>query len=202
LILYVETNFLLEFALEQESVGDAERLLVSAERHSITLAFPACSINEAIFEVEHRATVRRRLVRAVSDEVRILSRSAASASPVSDLSAAIQTLSEVNEAEQSRLDATLLRLLSAATCISLDADIALRARETRIRFGVEDPDALILSSILSDLERRPRDERKWFASRDRGDFSSPAIRDELRRHNCGFVHAFADAVRLVERYGG
>lgn len=53
--LFVETNFLLELALEQEQTAACEALLGLAEAGAITLSIPAFSVFEARSTIDQRA---------------------------------------------------------------------------------------------------------------------------------------------------
>ena len=46
MIVYVETNFVLEIAREQEQVESANQILILAEQGKIELAFPSFTISE------------------------------------------------------------------------------------------------------------------------------------------------------------
>lgn len=75
MIVYVESNFVVEIALEQEDAAAALDILSEAERHNVTLAIPEFSITEPISTVTTRGRNRQRLSATLNDQVRELSRS-------------------------------------------------------------------------------------------------------------------------------
>ena len=73
--VYVESNFILEFALEQEQHASCEAILSLSERGHIRLILPAFSIAEPYETSVRRAKSRESLTNALAQEIRQLSRS-------------------------------------------------------------------------------------------------------------------------------
>lgn len=56
MIVYVETNFVLEIAREQEQVVSANKILALAEEGKIELAFPAFTLSEPFSTIIRQRT--------------------------------------------------------------------------------------------------------------------------------------------------
>ncbi len=51
MIVYVETNFILELAFEQDQHQAVDEIIILAESNKINLAFPGFSISESLSKV-------------------------------------------------------------------------------------------------------------------------------------------------------
>jgi len=58
MIVYVETNFILELAFEQDQHQEANEILKLAESGKIDLVFPGFSISESLSKVTRRSRER------------------------------------------------------------------------------------------------------------------------------------------------
>jgi len=74
-IVYVETNFLLELAYLQERCSSCEEILSLAKAHAITLVLPAFSAAEARGTSHRRASERREFHSLLDKHIREISRS-------------------------------------------------------------------------------------------------------------------------------
>jgi hypothetical protein len=73
--LYVESNFILELALEQEQYESCQSIVELGIRQKIHLVLPAFSIAETYETVIRRAKQREKLTREIVLEIQQLSRS-------------------------------------------------------------------------------------------------------------------------------
>jgi predicted nucleic acid-binding protein len=197
-IVYVESNFVLELVLQQEQEAYALRLFDLAATGSILLVLPAMALVEPHAEIESRARRRRELAPALVRESAVLNRSAARQEMVHLINALADQLAEIQRDETRRLDEVLNQLLSLGHCIPVDRETLRAARQFEVRLDLSAPDALMLASVLADAAQRPRSLPKVFASRDRKAFFHPDIRAALAEHNCVYVahfHQAADYVR-------
>jgi predicted nucleic acid-binding protein len=74
-IVYVETNFVLQLALRQEEAGAADAILERAKRASIKLVLPAFSLSEPFSTLTYRALERRGIYNSLTQQLALLSRS-------------------------------------------------------------------------------------------------------------------------------
>jgi hypothetical protein len=73
--VYVESNFVLEQALEQEQSDSCQRLIDLAAAGSIHLVIPAFSLAEPHITIMHKASERRRLSTELQRQLSELGRS-------------------------------------------------------------------------------------------------------------------------------
>ncbi len=119
MIVYVESNFLLEMAYLQEQHASCEELLSLAEFGKITLILPAFAVVEARLSLQERTHRRRKFHDDLRREIRELSRS----KPYEEISASAASLTpaliESGENEQSALNLTLGRFLAKCKVIPI-----------------------------------------------------------------------------------
>lgn len=193
--LYVESNFVLEHALAQEEAETVARLLEAAEGGLVHLCLPSFALFEPMGTVTKRARDRHALQRGLRDTQRDLQRSEHLAEAAAMLSQFVSLLVEGSAAEETRLEVTMVRIVAVATLTPFDGSVLQAAFERRDRYGLKKlQDAIVLSSVAADLERRPLEgTRAVFLSRD-GDFDASDIRRELRDLGAEVATSFAQAL--------
>lgn len=197
MIVYAETNFVLEHALGQEQSESCEELLALAERGAIRLVVPAFSLVEA--RVHQRVSRQRRirLREELDGEVRQLRRSTKHSSRVEELGGLTKHLIESVEEDAARLDSTLDRLERAARIIPLDAKLASDARSIERDVDLSPQDALVLSAVLADLGSRTERAPTCFLNRNSRDFDDPGIAKRLADLGCRLILRFDDGLKHV-----
>jgi hypothetical protein len=199
MILIVETNFILELALQREQEAACKEILELCQPgHSGHLVIPAFASAEAAMALERPRAERRRLLHAeVKQHVEDLQRS----KPRRRLATLLRelqkelTLVDVDEPE------SLLRLIfdPAMECVEVIPMTqairdALMFHDTNVVTHV--PDALVLSSVAAYLAT-PRIPPTYFASRDQKLVNN--IAGELRKRNCSPLRSFNAAAALFRR---
>jgi hypothetical protein len=144
--------------------------------------------------------MRRALCASLTEEVNRLRRTTTYQPMVQAIGPMIASLREVEGSESTSLDNATHRMLQAGRCIPFGPEVMLRAAGLQPQFDMSRQDALILASILTDLEAQLPGEEKWFISRDRKDFSDPEIVRTLGRFNCRLLTKFVDGVRVAQRH--
>src|SRR5258708_5193374 len=123
MIVYVESNFVLELAFLQEEHESASKILEYAESGRIHLLMPAFCGGEPYERMIRRAKDRKALQDRLSQEIRELSRS----QPYIDVGNLSQDLTIIlaksADEEKDRLDAALSRIIKAAEIIPLDGRV-------------------------------------------------------------------------------
>jgi hypothetical protein len=92
-------------------------------------------------------------------------------------------LIESSESEKKRLDSVLSRILVKCETIPVQGTTVHRSIAFQSQFGLKPKDAVILASVLEDLERGSTGP-KLFLNRNSKDFANPDIYDELNKHQC------------------
>lgn len=122
MIVYVESNFVLEVALGQEESPSAESILVLAEGSKIELVFPGFALSEPFATVTQRDRDRRRLRSSFTEMLRQLQRSEPHKQIVSDLQPVPIILTTIVKKEIDLLQSTVDRLLNVGKSIEIDLE--------------------------------------------------------------------------------
>lgn len=197
MILYSETNFVLELAFVRDEVDDAEALLVSAESGLMKLVVPAFSLSEPFETVTRRSRDRKSILDRVDAEINELGRS----KPYADLKSLSRDFTSLvaNSAdeERERLTNAQLRIIKAATIVPLTSEVLGRAIDIGSALGLSPQDSLVLSSIESHLSTI-KEEPAVFVTKDRKDFLSGEVESLLAKHGCKLLTSFSDARGFIE----
>lgn len=198
MIVYVESNFLLAIARQQEESAQATTLLELAERGEMTLLLPAFAVAEPFAVLRRAGGERNRFVDALGSQLDDLQRSRSNRPLVDAIRPLMPTLLRVEREEMDRLEAIVGRLLGLGTPIALDATVFRAALELERALDLPAPDATILASVLADLERRDRAVRKCFLSTNSKDFGSLDVKQRLGQFNCRYIARIAHAVEFAK----
>lgn len=197
MIVYVESNFILELALGQEQSTAAEALLAGAEQGKLTLAFPEFAISEPFATLAQRGKRQLELSKRLGEELRQLHRSKPHQQAISTILAAPAILSSIAQIEADRLRDTVQRLLASGTALHLDSAAFSGAVTYQSLYQLASQDSIIYAVVLADLRARPTGEPKVFISRNWRDFRSPDILAELQSHNCVYAESFDEGLALI-----
>jgi len=199
MIVYVESNFVLEIALGQEEAASAGAILALAENGKIELVFPGFALSEPFATITHRDRERKRLSNTLAETVRQLRRSEPHQQTVSDLQFVPGILTGLAKKEMDLLQGTVKRLLSAGRSIELNSRIFEQAIVYQFMFDLSPQDGIIYAAIIADLLNQARKTPKCFISRDKRAFNDPSIMAELTSYNCQYVVNMSGTLSLIER---
>ena len=194
MIIYVESNFVLEVAFAQEESQACEQILDLAEAGRVDLILPAFSISEPYDALRRREARRSKLHDDVARELGELRRTASYAEQVERLLGPLGLLVQSSDDETSRLDDALKRLVDKAELVSVDAGILVRATGLREERGLSPQDAMVYSSVLQSLEKKDTGEEKRFLNRNTRDFLTPDIQADLEPFSCRVIPTFSDGL--------
>lgn len=202
MILFVETNFVLELAYGQGEHGSCRAFMDLAEDNDeLSLALPAFCVGEAYGRQIRRQREREDLQRRLSVELGELSRSPAYAGRLERVGEVSALLTESGEEERRRLESVLGELYKAATLITLDKVVAKEARCQQEDRGLGPQDALVYASVLGHLrfsgdELLQAERESCFVTRD-NDFADDDVRADLETLGCKLLFKFEDALGYV-----
>ena len=194
MIVYVESNFVLELAYLQEEHGCCSELLGLAESDAIGLALPAFSIGEPYETLGRRSKKRERLHSELDDELRELSRSRPYEESPEEFRELTSLLLDSVEDEKSRLDGALERILETVEVLSIGPN-ARNAITFQKKYALSPQDSIVYSSIRHHLTTTD-EEMRCFITKDK-DFADPDIQNELRSYNCKFLTNFTDGLGYI-----
>jgi predicted nucleic acid-binding protein len=198
-IVYVETNFLLEHAQRQEQSASCEWLLVAAEAGRVRLVVPAYSLVEARTAMRLRRERRLRLKADLDRELRQLGRAAHHAPRIDELRDITARLVESAEHDAEGLRETTDRVARSAEIVALDGAMLSLAREFELVHGLRADDAVVYAGVRSHLRARSDVATpSCFLNRNSKDFEDPDISGDLAELGCRLISQFDDGRSYVE----
>jgi len=193
-IIYAETNFLLELAYRQERCESCEEILAMARAGTITFALPALCVAEARATLKRRTDERREFHDNLKKHLREISRSQSFRGLMEDSRDVVAAF--ITDAEESkvRLEEAVHAIRSSGVLIPLNGEIVWESRLYEIVLSLSSEDALILESVRSHAagEKGP----KCFVTQDARRFAH-RIPEELARVQCKVLTNFTDAVAYI-----
>jgi predicted nucleic acid-binding protein len=196
MIVYVESNFLLELAYQQEEHESCEQLLGLAEANRIRLLLPAFCVVEARMSLVRQTRERARFHDTLSQQIRELSRS----KPYSDVPVQtrglISALIDSGEEERRRLDAALERIMASGHILATTEDVLRHAHDAESRFGLTPQDSIVYASVTRDFDNHPG-ASKCFLNRNSKDFADPDIYAELAAGKCKLLTSFSAGLGYI-----
>ena len=198
MILYAESNLLLEVALAQEQAEAARGLIALAETGKVRLIVPILALVEPIWTLTRKHQERLDLWNRLDADIRQLGRSAHSQDVARSLMTGIQGVRDTAPEEDRLYDELLVRLVGVAEFANLDTGVLLGSDAVRDVYGLGRLDALMLTSILVHLQAASPDEEKLFVSRDKKAFERPDILARLGTHRCTYVSSFDAAFQRLQ----
>ena len=196
MIVYIESNFVLELALLQEEHRSCNSIVSLAESLTIDLAIPAFSLFEP-YEVWRRRTWERtELYERLIQEMGQLARTEPYAKTVEDLGDPASILVRSGNEDKGRLDLTLGRILDCAVVIPSQGETLRDAIQFQESLDLSPQDSVVYASVIAHLSAASPGP-KCFLNRDRKDFSIPDIREGLERYDCRLITRFADGLSYI-----
>jgi hypothetical protein len=187
--VYVESNFVLEQALQQEQSESCDSIVNLAATGDISLVIPAFSLAEPHQALRQRESARIRLCNDLRPHLSELGRSKPYRGIPEDFSSLATILEKSGDRERDGLHRATSALLQTAEVIPLDGIIIASAGELRAAFQMPGQDAIVFASVLRHLaETAPKE--SCFLNRNSKDFDDPDVRERLDRFGCRFFARF------------
>lgn len=120
MIVYVESNFVLEIAREQEQAVSANTLLRLARDGEIELAFPSFALSEPFSTVMHERSERNKLYNSLRESLKELQRSEPNKQIMLKLEPVLVLLKEAVERDIDALHSIVEQILSVGRLIETD----------------------------------------------------------------------------------
>jgi hypothetical protein len=197
--VYVESNFVLEQALEQEQSESCTWLIDRASERWVRLIVPAFSLAEPHIALMHKARERARLSRELRMQLSDLGRSKRYREASSNFLELVALLIKSAESERAGLDRAMDEILKVAEVIPLDSKLFNEAERIQVIVGLSKQDSIVLASVIRHLgETKPAE--SCFLNRNTRDFNDPNVHDMLEEFGCKFFGQFDQAVEYIEAY--
>jgi len=217
MIVYIESNFILEIALKQEQHSAAENILALAEQKQIELVFPSFVLSEPFATIMYRSGKRSSFYSSLEATLRDIKRSEPLRQIALDMEPLVVALRSALERDFDPLHATLERLLAVGRSIETDLAIFKDALNYQVNLDLFPQDSIIYASIIADLRKRSHHEKKCFLSRDKKAFSDEddpstkernqnkfesrrRINTELKTYGCQYIGSFEDGLNFAKRF--
>lgn len=217
MIVYVESNFALEIACDQEQHESANAILSMAENNEIDLAFPGFAISEPFSSLMYRAGKRSVLYSSLEITLGQIQQSKGFKHTAQEMLSLLPTLKKMHEKEVEDLYATFERMLTGGRSIGTDLLSFQESLVYQASLGLFPQDSIIFATVMNDLRERPEEEVKCFLSRDKKAFadendrlvkkgnqskSESKIRAgiELKQYNCRYISNFDDGLSYIKRF--
>lgn len=201
MIVYIESNFILEIALQQEQSLYAENILGLATQGEITLAFPDFALSEPFATVMHRNGERKKISNNLIDIFKEIRRSKSHGQIMMHAGSIMSMLRDVEIREWEGLHGIVAQLLHIGIPIPCNAKCLEQALVYRTRHGLSSQDAFIYASIMADVQKHPQSNKKCFLSRDRRAFGQDddrTIKAELDAYNCRYIGSFLQGLDYIQ----
>ena len=195
--VYVETNFVLELAFQQEQYASCEEILNLCTKGLSRLTIPAYCLAEPHEKLKRQSTSRKELQRVLEVELGQLARTASYTTQTAHIQQDIaRLLIQSTEEEKQRFNRYRDRLLQLAEVIPLTHEILKTASRYESAYDLTSQDALVYASVKSHLEQY-KPEQSCFLNRNTRDFDTPDIVDDLSSHGCKMIPRFDDGCELI-----
>ena len=196
MIVYVESNFVLELAFLQEEHESCLELLSLSESGDIRLVLPAFSIGEPYEAWVRRSKQRRGLHEQLITAIHELSRSRPYQGSSDEFQELTDLLLRSDEEEKRRLDDTLQRILQTVGVIPIGLSIIRAAITFQESHSLSPQDSIVYASILDHLATEPEN-RSCFITKNSRDFVNPDIENDLKAYNCRLLTKFVSGLGYI-----
>lgn len=196
MIVYVESNFVLELALRQEQEAACAEILRLCETGRFRVLVPAYSIAEPYETLLRRRLSRQRMKETLDRELQQLSRTTAYSQQLAGFQGLTSLLTDSANEDLKRLEEVRSRLLACAEVIPLDGEALTAAARYQVAPGLSPQDAIVYASVLSHLARI-QEPRSCFLTRD-SDFDDPDVTTELRALDCKLFSRFDTGLSYLQ----
>lgn len=195
--VYVESNFVLELALEQEQSASCESILRLCETGRVCLVVPAFCLAEPHDTLARRRIQRRDMKKPLDEELKQIARTATNTAQLSGFESITNLLISSAEQESRNLNTISTRMLIAAELIPLDASVLENASRYQSTHGLSPQDSIVYASIISHLHGC-HERRSYFISKD-SDFEDQDVIDDLGSYDCELVPRFEQGHQFIIR---
>ncbi|MGE6760569.1 PIN domain-containing protein [Corallococcus interemptor] len=184
--VYVETNFILELAYEQEQVESCEEILQLAETGALRLAIPAFCFIEPMDKLRRDREKHRQLADGFRQEFRERQRGRIFSQAQRQAWAEVQSsLTAITQDAEQRVASIRERLLRCSDILPVSERVIEHAAALWAEELMPFPDAVVLASVLAGLQKEaPSGEASCFLNRNQRDFETPTVEELLEQQHC------------------
>ena len=144
--VYVESNFVLELALQQAQSESCQALVDYAANNQIALVVPAYSLAEPYETITRRRKERAQVKRDVDTALSQLQRTSAYSDDVDQLRNFTNLLITSANDERLRLDAVVTEMVEVSELIPLDSRVVAESLQCQKELDFSPQDALVFAT--------------------------------------------------------
>jgi predicted nucleic acid-binding protein len=196
MIVIVETNFIIELALEQAEAEQVKSIVEWAEEKRINLAIPAFAFMEAYVNLALQSKRRNDIQNRLRAEIDQMSRSRAYVRLSQSPNSIIQALSSFDTEHRSKLAQVTQRLSAVSQLISVTDEVIEKIPERRDGLDLETGDACICACVEC-YARDLKGAASYFVTKDK-DFER--ARGLLEAHQCRLITGFGAAFGAIREH--
>lgn len=190
MIVYLDTNFLLEMAFGQEQEIAAKEIMKLAVDGKIELVCPCFVLIEPYWTIKNRDSNRKQLLKSIELELQQQQRSPNNSIEIGNLTNAHVSITNIGIKEGNAYSDILNKVLEIGTFIDITKDTFISSLTYSSSYGLGPQDALIYSAIIRDMKKQSSGALKCFLSRNSKDFDIDALKRELSEYNCRYFTNF------------
>lgn len=196
-LVYVESNFLLELVLNQEEAREAQLILERAVSKVIELAIPVYALVEPIETLRRRQSDLRTFSENIKKQLREVERMAHVPLAKGTYTSLAKTVFDALNDWPARLQTQRQALVEAARLLPLDWATIERAQDI-LQQGVikREPDALMLAAVLRDAEACSRP--SLLLNKNTKDFNMKDVAAVLSPLDCHAIGSFKDGLAHID----
>lgn len=197
MIVFVESNFVLELALLQEQYRSCEKLLSLCRGDGISLVIPAYSLAEPYETLVRRRKHRQQVKRDLDTELNQIARTETYSERLRRFDELTALLIRSADDNARRLEEVLTDIIKVAEVIPLEARILTESIRYQSKYRFSPQDAIVYASIISRLKQRTPCSPSCFLNRNSKDFDDQNVVDELQAHQCKLLPNFDSGLGFV-----
>lgn len=193
--VFVESNFLLELAFEQEHYLFCQRIVAAANSGRFALVVPQYALTEVFQTLGRRRAERTSLRNSLAKEIEQHRReTGVDLDEMDSLSQLASNLLITRTLTQKRKLFEVVTQLAAVTPgPALNSAVIAEAAQQEEKHSLSSQDALVYASVLAGLRALPQASQKLFITRNKADFNKKLLVEELRTQGCELLFDFRAA---------
>ena len=196
MIVYIESDFVLELALLQRQWRSCERIVTLCGTAGVRLIIPAYCLIEPYETLTRRHKQRRNIKQEIDREFGQIARTETYADCLSEFRDITDLLIESTKEEEKRLDDACSRLLKTAQVVPLDTQVLAKSTDCGDRHDFSPQDSIVFASVVCHRAESPT-QRSRFLNRDWRDFDDHDVVEELNSYQCELLPDFEAGYRFL-----
>jgi predicted nucleic acid-binding protein len=200
-VIYAETNYILELILKREEYSACEELLMLAEQKKVWLLLPSFSFAESYEALTRIHKARKAIHERLAIEVHELKRQATykDEKPKSVMDEMCNILINSTLEESIALKDVISRVISISGVIDLTAETLQSAIDYENEYALSPQDAIVYASIIFHLNS-VKPSSSCFLNRNSKDFNTPDIQKFLNSRSCKLFFSFKDGLGYIKNF--